>query len=98
MLLNFLLLLTFLLTTPTLACKCFHQPDHSTGWDLRNTVGCCRLTKGTLNAENDCMATSLEPTMASFSKCCKSQGKVSDCGCPKGCADEEKEDEHVVVE
>lgn len=41
MLLNFLLL-TFLLTTPTLACKCFHQPDHSTGWDLRNTVGCCR--------------------------------------------------------
>jgi hypothetical protein len=38
------------------------------------------------------MATSLEPTMASFSKCCKSQGKVSDCGCPKGCADEEEED------
>ena len=43
MFLNFFLLTLFLtLLNPTLACKCFHLPDHSTGWDLPNTVGCCR--------------------------------------------------------
>ena len=46
------------------------------------------LSKGTLSPEYDCMASSLEPTMSTFSKCCKRQGKVSDCGCPKGCAGE----------
>ncbi|KAL4746938.1 hypothetical protein BDW72DRAFT_197197 [Aspergillus terricola var. indicus] len=78
-----------LLSTPSLACKCFvnNRQDNS------RTESCCRQLNGVFRDGNDCAANSISERLSQFRSCC---GGQSDCDFPR-LAEEEKEEEEDQV-